>query len=84
MCDTRVTCGLREEVRFSCRITCHKKAEGWGCIFRGILVALLPDILYEETAITLPEVYCKGIGRRHRESPAGLPIEQVLGEYSLH
>ena len=26
---------------------------------------------------------CRGIGRRHRASPAGLPIEQVLGEYSL-
>ena len=24
--------------------------------------------------------YCKGIGRGHRVSPAGLPIEQVLGE----
>ena len=25
----------------------------------------------------------KGIERRHRVSPAGVPIEQVLGEYSL-
>ena len=28
-------------------------------------------------------LYCKGIGRGHRVSPAGLPTEQVLGEYSL-
>ena len=26
---------------------------------------------------------CKVIGRGHRVPPAGLPIEQVLGEYSL-
>ena len=26
---------------------------------------------------------CKGIERGHRVSPAGLPIEQFLGEYSL-
>ena len=26
---------------------------------------------------------CKGIGWGHRVSPAGLPTEQVLGEYSL-
>ena len=26
--------------------------------------------------------WCKGIGRGHRVSPAGLPIEQVLGEYT--
>ena len=26
---------------------------------------------------------CKGIGREHRVSLVGLPIEQVLGEYSL-
>ena len=26
---------------------------------------------------------CKSIGRGHRVSPTGLPIEQVVGEYSL-
>ena len=27
--------------------------------------------------------HCKGVVRRHRVSPAGLPIDQVLGEYLL-
>ena len=41
-----------------------------------------PQEIYTAVLPTTP--YCKSIGRGHiRVSPAGLPIEQVLGEYSL-
>ena len=38
---------------------------------------------YFEGVRWLNNTYCPGIGRGHRVSPAGQPIEQVLDEYSL-
>ena len=52
---------------------------------------LFNNIMVPGTLLTIRTDYfgmmyirlCKSIGRRHRVSPAGLPIEQVLGQCSL-
>ena len=44
-------------------------------------VVLKPSTQKKHDLSTTP--FVKVIGRRHRVPPSGLPIEQVLGEYSL-